>query len=45
VVAVLTALYPAGTVILARYVLGERMSTVQQAGLAFAGVAAVLIAA
>jgi drug/metabolite transporter (DMT)-like permease len=44
IVAVLTALYPAGTVVLARYVLCERMSRTQQAGLAFAGVAASLIA-
>lgn len=44
VVAVLTSLYPAGTVLLARYVLGERMTPVQQVGLSFAGVAAVLIA-
>jgi drug/metabolite transporter (DMT)-like permease len=44
VVAALTALYPAGTVILARYVLGERLSTVQQAGLTIAVVAALLIA-
>jgi drug/metabolite transporter (DMT)-like permease len=45
IVAVLTALYPAGTVVLARYVLGERMSALQRAGLAFAGCAALLIAA
>lgn len=45
VVAGLTALYPAGTVILARYLLGERMTPVQHTGLACAGVAAVLIAA
>jgi drug/metabolite transporter (DMT)-like permease len=45
VVAVLTSLYPAGTVLLARYVLGERMSTVQQVGLGSAALAAVLIAA
>jgi drug/metabolite transporter (DMT)-like permease len=44
VVAVLTALYPAGTVILARWVLGERMSRVQQGGLALAAGAALLIA-
>jgi drug/metabolite transporter (DMT)-like permease len=44
VVAVLTALYPAGTVLLARYVLGEHLSPVQRAGLGVAGAAAVLIA-
>ena len=44
VVAVLTALYPAGTVLLARIVLGEQLSPVQRAGLGIAGVAAVLIA-
>jgi len=45
IVSVLAALYPASTVLLARYLLGERMSPVQQAGLAFAGCAALLIAA
>ena len=44
VVSVLTALYPAGTVLLARYGLGEQMSGIQRTGLAFAGVSAVLIA-
>ncbi len=44
VVSVLTALYPAGTVLLARYVLGEHLSPLQRAGLGVAGVAAVLIA-
>lgn len=44
VVSVLTALYPAGTVVLARYGLGERMTSVQRTGLAVAGVSAVLIA-
>jgi drug/metabolite transporter (DMT)-like permease len=45
IVSVLTALYPAGTVLLARYLLGEQITRVQQAGLAFAGCAALLIAA
>lgn len=45
VVSVLTALYPAGTVLLARYVLGEYLTPLQRAGLGVAGVAAVLIAA
>jgi drug/metabolite transporter (DMT)-like permease len=45
VVAVLTALYPAGTVVLARYVLGEHLTPVQRTGLGLAAVAAVLIAA
>jgi drug/metabolite transporter (DMT)-like permease len=44
-VSVLSALYPASTVLLARYLLGERMSPLQQTGLAFAGCAALLIAA
>lgn len=44
IVAVLTALYPAGTILLARYVLGEELSPVQRAGLGLAAVAAVLIA-
>jgi drug/metabolite transporter (DMT)-like permease len=45
IVSVLAALYPAGTVLLARYLLGERMSALQQTGLAVAGAAALLIAA
>lgn len=44
VVSALTALYPASTVLLARYVLGERLSALQRTGLGVAGVAAVLIA-
>lgn len=45
IVATLTSLYPAGTVILARIVLSERLSLLQQAGMACAGVAIVLIVA
>jgi drug/metabolite transporter (DMT)-like permease len=45
VVAVLTALYPIGTVVLARYLLGERMTSSQHAGLGCAALAAVLVAA
>ena len=44
VVSVLTALYPAGTVLLARQLLGEHLSRLQQVGLVIAAVAAVLIA-
>lgn len=44
VVSVLTALYPAGTVVLARVVLRERMTRTQQTGLVVAGLAATLIA-
>ena len=45
VVAVLTALYPVSTVVLARVVLRERFVAVQRAGMAIAVVAVVLIAA
>lgn len=41
---VISAMYPASTLVLARVVLGERLRTVQQAGLALAGVAIALVA-
>jgi drug/metabolite transporter (DMT)-like permease len=44
-VAVVAALYPASTVVLARVVLGERLSTVQFGGLALGAVAVALVAA
>ena len=44
VVAVITALYPAGTVLLARVVLGERIGRTQLAGLGLAMVAVSLLA-
>ena len=45
IVATLTSLYPASTILLARVVLRERLRLVQQAGLACAAVAIVLIVA
>lgn len=44
VIAVITALYPAGTVLLARFLLAERIRPAQLGGLALAGVAVSLLA-
>ena len=44
IVAVITALYPGATVVLAWIVLGERLHRVQVAGLAAAGLAVCLLA-
>jgi uncharacterized membrane protein len=43
-VAVLTSMYPASTVLLARVVLGERISAIQSGGLLVGAGAVVLIA-
>jgi drug/metabolite transporter (DMT)-like permease len=45
VVAVLTSLYPASTIVLARILLGERLTRLRLAGLALAGACVALIAA
>jgi drug/metabolite transporter (DMT)-like permease len=45
IVVTLVSLYPAGTVVLARFVLGERLSVVQNAGVLCALVAVILIVA
>lgn len=45
IVATLTSLYPASTILLARFVLGERLTPVQRAGVLCAGVAIALIVA
>jgi drug/metabolite transporter (DMT)-like permease len=45
IVAVLTSLYPASTILLARIVLGERMGRAQLAGLALAAVGVAMMAA
>ncbi|MFQ5553957.1 MAG: EamA family transporter, partial [Acidimicrobiia bacterium] len=44
-VAVLTSLYPAVTILLARFVLHERVGRIQGAGLGLAGIGVVLMAA
>ena len=40
---VITALYPGMTVLLARFVLGERMRLIQQVGLLLAGLGVILV--
>ena len=44
VTAVLTSLYPAVTIVLARVMLGERLTGLRLAGLGFAGACVTLIA-
>ena len=43
IIVTLVSLYPAGTVILARFVLGERLSLIQSAGILCALIAVLLI--
>jgi drug/metabolite transporter (DMT)-like permease len=45
ITAVITSLYPAGTILLARVLLGERLTRLRLAGLCFAAVSVALIAA
>jgi drug/metabolite transporter (DMT)-like permease len=45
ITAVITSLYPAGTILLARVLLGERLTTLRLAGLCFAAASVALIAA
>ena len=45
IAATLTSLYPASTIILARFVLGECLRPIQIAGLSCAGIGVVLIGA
>jgi drug/metabolite transporter (DMT)-like permease len=44
VTAVITSLYPAGTILLARVLLGERLTAVRLAGLCLAAASVALIA-
>jgi drug/metabolite transporter (DMT)-like permease len=45
ITAVITALYPAGTILLARVLLGEQLTRVQMLGLCLAAASVCLIAA